>query len=117
MANGREAAAILQQIFRSHTVDEWRERLSDFRGQWAVVQDALEVTKDPQAQANGYILDVQSAAGTDFSLVATPVQFDGKPAPATRAPDFNEHGDQILTDLLGYDWDSVVELKVKGAVE
>jgi crotonobetainyl-CoA:carnitine CoA-transferase CaiB-like acyl-CoA transferase len=117
MANGREAAAILQQIFRSHTVDEWRERLADFRGQWAVVQDALEVTKDPQAQANGYILDVQSAAGTDFSLVATPVQFDGKPAPATRAPDFNEHGDQILTDLLGYDWDSVVELKVKGAVE
>jgi crotonobetainyl-CoA:carnitine CoA-transferase CaiB-like acyl-CoA transferase len=117
MANGREAAAILQQIFRSHTVDEWRERLADFRGQWAVVQDALEVTKDPQAQANGYVLDVQSAAGTDFSLVATPVQFDGKPAPATRAPDFNEHGDQILTDLLGYDWDSVVELKVKGAVE
>jgi crotonobetainyl-CoA:carnitine CoA-transferase CaiB-like acyl-CoA transferase len=117
MANGREAAAILQQIFRSHTVDEWRERLSGFSGQWAVVQDALEVTKDPQAQANGYILDVQNAAGTAFSLVATPVQFDGKPAPASRAPDFNEHGDQILTDLLGYDWDTVVDLKVKGAVE
>jgi crotonobetainyl-CoA:carnitine CoA-transferase CaiB-like acyl-CoA transferase len=117
MANGREAAAILQQIFLTKTVEEWRERLAGFRGQWAVVQDALEVTKDPQAQANGYIVDVQTAAGTDFSLVATPVQFDGKPAPATRAPDFNEHGDAILTDLLGYDWDTVVDLKVKGAVE
>ena len=32
-------------------------------------------------------------------------------------PEFNEHGDQILTDLLGYDWDTVVDFKVKGAVE
>jgi crotonobetainyl-CoA:carnitine CoA-transferase CaiB-like acyl-CoA transferase len=117
MANGGEAKAILQQVFLSQTAEQLRERLAGFSGQWAMVQDALEVTKDPQALANGYLVDCQTEEGTDFSLVATPVQFDGKPAPATRAPAFNEHGDQILTDLLGYDWDDVVELKVKGAVE
>ena len=82
-----------------------------------MVQDALEVTEDPQARANGYLVETQNAEGTEFSLVATPVQFDGKPSPASRAPEFNEHGDQILTDLLGYDWDTVVDFKVKGAVE
>ncbi len=117
MANGREAADILAQEFLKHTVTEWRERLAGFRGQWAVVQDALEVTTDPQAEANGYVVQTKTAEGTEFSLVATPVQFDGQPAPAKRAPDFNEHGDAILTDLLGYDWESVVEMKVKGAVE
>jgi crotonobetainyl-CoA:carnitine CoA-transferase CaiB-like acyl-CoA transferase len=117
MANGREAADILQQVFLTSTAEQWRERLAGFRGQWAMVQDALEVTKDPQAEANGYLVETQTSEGTDFSLVATPVQFDGKSASTARAPHFNEHGDQILTDLLGYDWDTVVDLKVKGAVE
>ena len=117
MANGRQAVDILQAEFLKGTAAEWRERLAGFRGQWSVVQDALEVTQDPQAKANGYIVQTQTAEGTEFSLVATPVQFDGSPAPAGRAPDFNEHGDAILTDLLGYDWDTVVEMKVKGAVE
>ncbi len=40
-----------------------------------------------------------------------------QPSPTARAPEFNEHGDEILTELLGYDWETVVEMKVKGAVE
>ena len=33
-----------------------------------------------------------------------------------KSPDFNEHGDQILTEQLGLDWDTVIDLKVKGVV-
>jgi hypothetical protein len=44
------------------------------------------------------------------------VQFDEEPSPTRRAPDFNEHGDAILTDDLGMDWDSIIDLKVKGVV-
>ena len=36
------------------------------------------------------------------------------PAPG-RAPEFNEHGDEIL-DELGLDWDTIVDLKVRGVV-
>jgi crotonobetainyl-CoA:carnitine CoA-transferase CaiB-like acyl-CoA transferase len=117
MANATEAGHILQDIFLTRTAEEWRERFAGFRGQWSLVQDVLQVTEDPQVHANGYLVDCQTAEGADFSLVATPVQFDEKPAPAARAPEFNEHGDQILTDLLGYDWETVVDMKVKGAVE
>ena len=35
-------------------------------------------------------------------------------APA-RAPEFNEHGDEILAEL-GLDWDTIVDLKVRGVV-
>jgi crotonobetainyl-CoA:carnitine CoA-transferase CaiB-like acyl-CoA transferase len=66
--------------------------------------------------ANNYIIQAQTASGTPFSLVATPVQFDGEAAGTERAPEYNEHGDGILTDLLGYDWEAVVDLKVRGAV-
>ncbi len=52
---------------------------------------------------------------TAASPVAAPVQFDEQPAKPGRAPDFNEHGDAILEEL-GLDWDTVVDLKVRGIV-
>jgi crotonobetainyl-CoA:carnitine CoA-transferase CaiB-like acyl-CoA transferase len=115
-ANAREAADLLQEVFLTGTAAEWTERLKGFRGQWALVQDTADLPTDPQVVANQYIIGAQTANGTPFSLVATPVQFDGEAAATERAPEYNEHGDGILTDLLGYDWDAVIELKVKGAV-
>jgi hypothetical protein len=35
--------------------------------------------------------------------------------PTGRAPQFNEHGDAILGDL-GLDWDTIVDLEVRGIV-
>jgi crotonobetainyl-CoA:carnitine CoA-transferase CaiB-like acyl-CoA transferase len=115
-ANAREAAAILKGVFLTKTAAQWQEILQGFRGQWALVQNTGDLAADPMVQANGYIVGAHTASGTPFSLVATPVQFDEVPAATERAPEYNEHGDGILTDLLGYDWDAIVDLKVKGAV-
>ena len=79
------------------------------------MQDTLEAAADPQTVANGYIQDCETAAGTPFQLVAAPVQFDEEPPGPQRAPEFNEHGDEILAEL-GLDWDTIVDLKVRGVV-
>jgi crotonobetainyl-CoA:carnitine CoA-transferase CaiB-like acyl-CoA transferase len=113
--NSLEAQKLLEVAFREHTVAEWRERLADFTGQWCVVQDTLECAVDPQSVANGYMQDCETAGGTHFQLVAAPVQFGGEPAPARRAPEFNEHGDAILEEI-GVDWDTIVDLKVRSVV-
>jgi crotonobetainyl-CoA:carnitine CoA-transferase CaiB-like acyl-CoA transferase len=115
MANRDEAIAILTEVFASAPLDEWRRRLEPFTGQWAVVQDTLEAASDPQSVANGYMQDCQTASGTPFKLVAAPVQYDEQPAAPARAPEFNEHGDELLAEL-GIDWDTVVDLKVRGVV-
>ena len=65
--------------------------------------------------ANGYLQECQTATGTSFRLVAAPVQYDEQPAVPGRAPEFNEHGDEILTEL-GLDMDAIIDLKVKGVV-
>ncbi|WP_068180245.1 CoA transferase [Mycobacterium sp. UM_CSW] len=115
-AHTGDAKAVLAARFAQSSLAEWKTRLADFRGQWAPVQDPIEVTSDPQVVANGYIVDAESATGEKHPLVATPVQFDGSPSPTRRAPEFNEHGDVILTEDLGIDWDTVVDLKVKGVI-
>jgi crotonobetainyl-CoA:carnitine CoA-transferase CaiB-like acyl-CoA transferase len=115
LANGADAVSILSGVFAQRTVAEWRERLADFDGQWTVMQDTLEVAEDPQTVANGYVQECRTASGTLFRLAAAPVQFDEKPAKPQRAPEFNEHGDDILAEL-GYDPDAVVDLKIRGVV-
>jgi crotonobetainyl-CoA:carnitine CoA-transferase CaiB-like acyl-CoA transferase len=115
MANNLEAAQLLEEVFAGATLAEWRDRLESFSGQWAVVQDTLEAAVDPQTLANGYVQDCQTASGVPFKLAAAPVQYDEQPAAPHRAPELNEHGDQILEEL-GFDWDAIVDLKVRGVV-
>ncbi len=115
MGNSDAAVAILTEVFASATLAEWRERLDDFIGQWAVVQDTLEAAADPQTVANGYIQECQTATGTPFRLVAAPVQFDEEPATPARAPEFNEHGDRILADI-GLGDDAIIDLTIRGVV-
>ena len=115
-ANAFVAMQILEEEFTMATLDEWRQRLDEFDGQWAPVVDTLEVVRDPQVVANGYIVHAETSAGVRFPLVATPVQFDGAPAQPRRAPEFNEQGDAILTEVLGLESDAILDLKIKGVV-
>jgi crotonobetainyl-CoA:carnitine CoA-transferase CaiB-like acyl-CoA transferase len=115
LENGPAAIEILDEVFASAPLEEWRQRLATFEGQWCVVQHTLEAVDDPQTVANGYMQDCETSTGTPFQLVAAPVQYDEEPATTKRAPEFNEHGDEILQDL-GLDWDAIVDLKVRGIV-
>jgi crotonobetainyl-CoA:carnitine CoA-transferase CaiB-like acyl-CoA transferase len=113
--NVTEAADLLRAAFAERTADEWRLAFAGFSGQWTMVQDALEAAADPQSVANGYVQDCETAEGTPFQLATAPVQYGGEPAKPRRAPQFNEHGDAILSEL-GLDWDTIVDLKVRGVV-
>jgi crotonobetainyl-CoA:carnitine CoA-transferase CaiB-like acyl-CoA transferase len=115
MANNIAATEILNEVFARATLEEWRERLASFDGQWAVVQDTIEAASDPQTVANGYVQECLTSAGVPFKLATAPVQFDQEPATPHRAPELNEHGDAILEEL-GFDWDAIVDLKVRGVV-
>jgi len=114
-ANAGDARAILKEAFESAPLSEWRERLEAFEGQWAVAQDSLELTKDVQVEANGHLGETTTADGTPFTLVTTPVQFAGTPSAPKRAPEFNEHRDEVLASA-GYSTDSILELAVEGVV-
>ena len=115
VANCTPAMHELSAAFAARPLAEWIERLANFTGQWAVVQDSVEVISDPQTVANGYLQECYSAEGTAFRLVAAPVQYNGSPAVPTRAPQFNEHCEEILGEI-GLDMDAIIQLKIDGVV-
>jgi crotonobetainyl-CoA:carnitine CoA-transferase CaiB-like acyl-CoA transferase len=113
--NALTAVDIIREVIASKTLAEWTQRFQTLRGQWAPVQNTLEVAADTQVRAMGYIAATKTADGAPFELGASPVQFDERPTPTARSPLFNEHGDQILQDL-GMDWDQIIALRAAGAI-
>ena len=73
------------------------------------------MAQDKQVRGNGYIVKSSTADGHDYELVASPVQFDVETTETRRAPEFNEHGDEILQEA-GFDMDQIIEFKIAGAV-
>jgi crotonobetainyl-CoA:carnitine CoA-transferase CaiB-like acyl-CoA transferase len=113
--NRVEAIRLLDEIFATRTLAEWREALRDIQGVWAPAQKAIELHDDAQVIANGYVEQVAAGDGSSFPLVANPVQFDESPARLARAPEVGEHSEEILQEL-GLDWERILALKAAGAL-
>lgn len=110
-----EATAILDEVFATRTLAEWKDALADVTGVWSPVQNGLDLHTDPQVEANGYIAQVETASGTTFPLVANPVQFAEVEPELTRAPHHGEHTDEVLAEL-GLDTDEIIQLKIDDVI-
>jgi crotonobetainyl-CoA:carnitine CoA-transferase CaiB-like acyl-CoA transferase len=114
-ANAGQAGDIIRSEIARHTLAQLTAKFQTLKGQWAPVQNTLEVAADPQVRANGYITGATTKEGTAFELVSTPVQFDEQPATTARAPEFNEHCEEILLEA-GIDMERMIELKLAGVI-
>jgi crotonobetainyl-CoA:carnitine CoA-transferase CaiB-like acyl-CoA transferase len=113
--HGAEAAQLIRETFATKTLAEWTERFATLDGAWAPVQDTLEATRDAQARANGYIVEVAAEGEPSFDLVASPVQFDEAAPELGPSPEFAQHTEEVLLEL-GFDWERIAALKEAGAV-
>ena len=109
-----EMVDILEPLFKSRTLAEWREAFLGARFPWAPYAQVTELIEDPQVVANGYIVEVEHDGG-NFRLPAGAVQFDEQPAAIRRGPEQGEHTELLLLEL-GLDWDDIGKLKDTGVI-
>lgn len=78
---------------------------------WTPVQTFREAVNDPQAIANGFVVEVDHPAHGTFKNVASPVQLSETAAIIrTTAPELGEHTEEILLEM-GYTWEDISGLK------
>ncbi len=116
--NCRELIAILDQVFAGKPREQWLRILregGDFI--YTVVNAVSDLPQDPQVLANEYVVDYEHPAIGKTQLVGLPVKFSRTPGdPRARAPELGEHTEELLTGLLGYNWDQVAKLREAGAI-
>ncbi len=117
-ANSEACVAIFDEIFVSKPRDDWMKILEnggDFI--FTVVNSLNDLPDDPQMQANGYITEIDHPTYGPTQYLACPVGLSETPGQVTTpAPELGQHTELILTELLGYSWDDVGQLREKKVI-
>ncbi len=111
--NAKDLIPILDAAFASRPRDAWMQALKeggDFI--YTVVNTIADLPTDEQMLANEYIVDYEHPSIGKTQLVGVPVRLSKTPGdPRGAAPEFGEHTERILTELLDYSWEDVAKLR------
>jgi crotonobetainyl-CoA:carnitine CoA-transferase CaiB-like acyl-CoA transferase len=108
--NHRALLAILDGVFLSKTLHEWRPRLNEAQIPWSPVQTLQELVKDPQARANDFFVPLDDPTYGQVEVVANPIKLSRTQATVKPAPEFGQHTEEILLEC-GYTWDEMENFK------
>ncbi len=118
MANASEAIHILADVFETKPLDEWVEilgRSGDFV--FAPVRTVSDLPDDPQVKANEYVLDFEHPAFGKTQVIGMPFRLRETPGQVRRpAPEFGQHTEEVLTEVLGCSWNDIAALREKEVI-
>ncbi len=117
--NAEELIRILDETLAQKPRDEWLRIFEEQKVRFAYspVQDYQEVLHDPQALENGYLVDFHHPVAGQVRLVGHPVHYSKTPARIQReAPEFGQHTEEVLNQLLGLSWEEIAQLREEGAI-
>ena len=99
--NGDALKLELASAFSRKTLAAWRDAFEGWDAPWELVQNIRELAADPQTAANDYLFTVQVSDGTDVTVVANPVAFNGSAVPDEPRcwPSLGQHSDELLHSL------------------
>jgi crotonobetainyl-CoA:carnitine CoA-transferase CaiB-like acyl-CoA transferase len=117
--NSAECVAILDAAFASKPRAEWVRILNEDPGDYifTIVNSVDDLPDDPQVQANDYIVTIDHPQCGATKMVGVPVQLSETPGSVrTPAPELGQHTEEILMDVLGFDWDRISALREKQVI-
>lgn len=114
LANVAELVQIFDAVLATRDRDEWMDRFRTHGLMFSPVQRMEEVLADPQALANGYVVECDHPVHGPIKIPGYPIQFHDRTARSRRpAPGIGEHTDAILAEL-GYTKEEIARLVAAG---
>jgi crotonobetainyl-CoA:carnitine CoA-transferase CaiB-like acyl-CoA transferase len=117
--NGAEIVAAFDEAFASRPRAEWIEHLKKSPGDFifTIVNSVNDLPDDPQMQANDYIVDFDHPQFGPTKMLGLPVRLSETPGTIRLpAPELGQHTEEVLLEVLGYDWDRITTLRQKQAI-
>ena len=115
--NCAELTSLLDDVLSKKSLLEWATVFEANDIWWAPLQEIEDVLMDESFVGSGGLIDVPDGAGGTVQMVASPIDFsETNWAPQGPAPQLGAHTELILSDELGYGWETIVALKDQGII-
>jgi len=115
-ANCPELVARFDEIFATRTRDEWMEIFLSKGLMFCSIQHVGEIKDDPQAQANGYVVDFEDPTLGKLKIPGYPIRFSANLAgTSSLGPALGEHTVAVLKEL-GYAEQEIEDLDKEGVI-
>jgi crotonobetainyl-CoA:carnitine CoA-transferase CaiB-like acyl-CoA transferase len=117
--NAEECVGILDEAFGSRPRDAWVRTLREHQGDFifTIVNKVDDLPNDPQVIANGYVTEIDHPQHGKTAMVGIPVGLSETPgAIQSAAPELGQHTEEVLMDVLGWDWERISALHEKEVI-
>ncbi len=112
-ANARELVAILDGIFATRDLAEWRRMLDEAGLIFGIVAEPEDIAQDEQVLAAGHLVNF---VDSDLMTINSPIEIRGQVKVAPRpAPKVGEHSEAVLREA-GYSEAEVAALRADGVI-
>jgi len=117
--NRTECVEILDAAFASRSRDEWLVQLREAKGDFifTIVNEPGDVPDDPQVRANDYVVEFDHPQHGPTEMLGVPFRLSETPGSVRlAAPEHGQHTEEVLLDVLGWEWDRISELRERGVI-
>jgi len=115
-ANCPELVARFDEVFATRTRDEWMEIFLSKGLMFCSIQHVGEIKDDPQAQANGYVVDFEDPTLGKLKIPGYPIRFSANRAgTSSLGPALGEHTVEVLKEM-GYAEQEIEDLDKEGVI-
>jgi len=115
--NASELVTIMDKIFKAKTREEWGVSFDKNDVVYSVLNDFDDLVSDPQVLANNYITNYDHPIWGKIKMPGIPIHLEKTPGEIRMpAPEWGQHTEEVLTELLGYSWERITELRDKEVI-
>jgi CoA:oxalate CoA-transferase len=108
--------AEIERKLKERTADEWVRLFRERDLMISKVNSYADIVSDPQAQANGYVIEMEDAAAGRIKVVGSPFQFSATAVrPQGPPPELAQHTEEVLLEF-GYGWEEIARWREDGIV-